>query len=127
MVRRRRETTRDAALITALVATGLVLGGPAIAALRQIDGSSGADRIVGSRADDVIFGLEGDDVLRGKAGEDRLVAGPGDDLVKGGPGRDTYICGRGFDVVVSDFSRHPDEHAGSGCEAVIFESRVARN
>ena len=115
-------TDRCAVLIVALLATGLLLfAAPAGAVTMDIDGTAAADRIDGSTGSDVIFGLGGDDVLRGRAGDDRLAGGPGDDLLKGGPGRDSYVCGTGFDVVVSNYPRELGEHAGTGCEAVIFE------
>jgi Ca2+-binding RTX toxin-like protein len=117
----RGRAARRAVSIATLAAGLLVVATPTAAMTRDIDGTAGADHLSGTTGSDLIFGLEGPDVLRGRAGEDRLVGGPGDDLLKGGPGRDAYICGSGFDVVVSDFSRHPDEHAGAGCEAVIFE------
>lgn len=109
-------------VVGALLAAGLLLfPSPIGATTRDIYGTPGGDRIMGTSSADLILGLEGNDALRGKAGDDRLVGGPGDDLLKGGPGRDSYVCGPGFDVVVSDYPRHPDEHAGMGCEAVIFE------
>lgn len=124
--RTRTGAARGAIVLIGLVAALLWFSGAAAAARRAIDGSAGADYLRGSRAADLIFGLGGDDTLRGRAGEDRLVGGRGDDLLKGGPGRDTYVCGTGFDVVVSDYSRHPDEQVGRGCEAVIFEDPGVR-
>jgi Ca2+-binding RTX toxin-like protein len=110
-------------VIAALSATGLLLSASPIGAMTErIHGTAGGDRLIGTSGADLILGLGGDDDLRAKAGEDRLVGGPGDDLLNGGPDRDTYVCGPGFDVVVSDYPRHPDEHVGEGCEAVIFEA-----
>ncbi len=119
----RKRTSRHAVSTVAapLAALLLMLATPTGAMTRDIDGTSDADHLSGTAGSDLIFGLEGPDVLRGRAGDDRLVGGPGDDLLRGGPGRDAYVCGTGFDVVVSDLSRHPDEHVGAGCEAVIFE------
>jgi Ca2+-binding RTX toxin-like protein len=118
----RRRIARRTVLIATPLVTGLLLSASQIGAMtREIHGTAGGDRIRGTSRADLIVGLGGDDVLRGKAGDDRLVGGPGDDLLTGGPGRDTYVCGRGFDVVVSDYDRHPDEHVGEGCEAVIFQ------
>ena len=118
---RERAATRGVP-IAVLVAAGLLaFATPSGAMTREIDGTAGADHLSGTTGSDLILGLEGPDVLRGRAGDDRLVGGPGDDLLRGGPGRDAYVCGTGFDVVISDLTRHPDEHAGDGCEAVIFE------
>jgi Ca2+-binding RTX toxin-like protein len=112
-------------VVAGVLMAALCLPLPAIAVTSSaIQGTDTSDRLDGTVGSDVIFGLAGDDRLRGRAGEDRLVGGSGDDLLKGGPGRDSYVCGSGFDVVVSDYSRHPDERAGSGCEAVIFDTVV---
>ena len=119
---KRRRIAMRTVVVAALLATVFLLSAAPIGAMaRDLRGTAGGDRIRGTSGADLIFGFGGDDDLRGKAGEDRLVGGPGDDMLTGGPGRDTYVCGRGFDVVVSDFPLHPDEHAGRGCEAVIFE------
>ena len=93
---------------------------PTGAMTRDIDGTAGADHLTGDPPSDLILGWRGSDVLRGRAGDDRLVGDRGH-LLKGGPGRDSYVCGTGFDVVVSDFSRHPDENAGAGCGTVVSE------
>ena len=56
--------------------------------IENVNGSSGADRLLGSDGPNVLRGLGRADVLRGRGGDDVLVGGKGDDTVAGGAGRD---------------------------------------
>ena len=106
-----------------------------IAAVENLVGGLGDDRLGGDELRNVIDGASGDDVVSGAGGSDQLKDGAGEDLVDGGAGSDAIAtggtisdpdglnrvtCGDGFDRV----SGGPTTRVGDDCEAIPYGHRA---
>lgn len=115
MVARARSVRVATVLVTALVASGVVVtpDGTGSAALAPeaaerrarpeprctVVGTRRADRLVGTPGRDVICGGGGNDVLVGRGGRDVLDGGGGGDRIDGGAGADQILGGAGGDEI----------------------------
>lgn len=89
------------AIVLAVVAGVLALGGPATAATGcAITGTPGDDTLTGTEGPDVICGLSGNDTIVGLGGDDIIFGGTGSDAIDGGSGADQIHGGDGHDHVV---------------------------
>lgn len=66
---------------------------------KDIEGTSGNDRLVGGKGNDEIDGNGGNDRIFGKEGRDELDGDAGNDFLHGGPGNDEIDGGRGKDTL----------------------------
>jgi Ca2+-binding RTX toxin-like protein len=102
-----------------VLALGLALAGPAIAATLTgtahndtLIGTPSADTIRGLAGNDSVWGRRGADLLKGGTGDDRLSGMRGRDHILGGPGSDREFGQRGRDVI--DDARGPGTDLLSG-------------
>ncbi|HEX5500550.1 MAG TPA: calcium-binding protein, partial [Thermomicrobiales bacterium] len=72
-------------------------GSAILAAIENVAGGAGDDRITGNDADNFFFGFSGNDTLVGAAGADRLEGSDGNDWLEGGAGADALNGGAGLD------------------------------
>ncbi len=71
----------------------------AMAPLRPVLSSQGADLLVGTAGNDIIQGVGGNDEIDGEEGNDILDGGMGNDILDGGQGHDRLEGGAGNDVL----------------------------
>jgi hypothetical protein len=105
---------RTALLLTAMMATILLVGGVALAKAitcpNRDDGSCvgtrKADTITGTDGADDILALQGGDEISALGGNDTIRAGKGSDTSNGGDGNDRYMFagGWGKDIIATDSS-----------------------
>ena len=97
----------------------------------QLNGTTGADRLVGGGNEDVLAGMPGNDTLLGGAGDDRLIGGLGADELWGGSGADHFVLQSAAQSTFRQFDTIRDFSLAEGdridLTLVDAESRAAGN
>jgi hypothetical protein len=97
-----------------------------VAAMENLVGGVGNDRLLGDRHDNSLRGRAGNDTIDGRDVGDELYGGPGDDRLFGGRGSDALYGGTGTDVFAcgAGSDRSHDVQAGEAlprsCDDVEF-------
>jgi hypothetical protein len=111
----------------ALLATSLLLAGPAIGVAGLLTGTDGRDVLVGTAAPDTINGKGGNDRIIGLGSSDRLLGKRGNDLLVGGLGPDRLFGGAGADQLkggpkndILDGGDGADRIVGGGGKDIVF-------
>jgi Ca2+-binding RTX toxin-like protein len=88
------------AIVSAMLAAGLVLATTGAVLAEDINGTPGDDELIGNEAEsDNIWGRAGDDTIAGLSGADNLFGNASNDTICGGPDEDTYSGGWGNDIL----------------------------
>ena len=94
--------------------------------LGEGDAFAAVEDLIGGAGDDRLTGDAGANLLTGSSGSDRLDGGPGPDSLRGGPGRDEIRGGSGDDEISGDpYARDGDRvFCGPGVDTILDVHRA---
>jgi Ca2+-binding RTX toxin-like protein len=102
--------------LAAGTATG-ALGRDTLAAIENLEGGGGGDRLTGDDLVNTLGGASGADRLFGRGGDDALLGALGNDRLAGALGRDTLTGGAGADLF--DYDRLADSPVGANRDLIL--------